>query len=215
MTTEKCVLVDIVASSFFSKPHLVLNAGESVVKCWAEIAKALANAGSIVKGRIILAPSIIMDYEQVDIKALEKLAEFGVISTKVVDPPKRPKVKSVSSVVQPTRVAPVDGFISFDSLKHFEQFWESYPARQGQKLRKTDARNWYTSYIQSETEAKRLQEAVTIYKRSPSVASGFVKDAINFLPDWQTWLEFQPTQVNTSRVSQANINRADDDRLVL
>ena len=78
--------------------------------------------------------------------------------------------------------------------KAFATFWDSYPARNGKKLLKADARDFFIKNV-TDGDISLLMQAVANYRVSKTVQDGFAKDAIRFLRKdfWRSWIE--PEQV--------------------
>ncbi len=74
--------------------------------------------------------------------------------------------------------------------ENFEKFWEIYPARNGKKLLKDDAKKFFIEKIKDE-DFSLLMKAVENYAISKTVTDGFAKDAIRFLKKdfWRSWIE--------------------------
>jgi hypothetical protein len=72
----------------------------------------------------------------------------------------------------------------------FEKFWQLYPLRNGKKLLKADAEEFFVKEIKDE-EFDLLLKAVGNYAVSRTVTDGYVKDAIRFLRKdyWKSWIE--------------------------
>lgn len=225
LENSECYLIDLKKGFLdMDKAWGVINKDPKVQTVWCKLVLLGGNAGAIVKGRIILANSFIADPSFIDDeKSLGRLRDYDLIGFKKVNPVRKPRPKIVGV---PKGISPMDivgksnlvqDFISFDQIKAFDEFWELYPPRQGQKLRRSDAKSWFISNVESQEMLNNVLKALTNYKQSSAAQQGFVKDAINFLTDWRVWAEFDPSsqQATRSRTSQAQINRADDDRLIL
>lgn len=74
--------------------------------------------------------------------------------------------------------------------ENFEKFWKIYPARNGKKLLKDDAKKFFIEKIKDE-DFSLLMKAVENYAISKTVTDGFAKDAIRFLKKdfWRSWIE--------------------------
>ena len=71
----------------------------------------------------------------------------------------------------------------------FEKFWDLYPKRNGKKLLKQDAYQWFKKNI-TDKDLDNLLISTKNYANSKSVKSGYAKDAIRWLrKEWQYWIE--------------------------
>ena len=71
----------------------------------------------------------------------------------------------------------------------FEKFWDLYPKRNGKKLLKQDAYQWFKKNI-TDKDLDNLLISTKNYANSKSVKSGYAKDAIHWLrKEWQYWIE--------------------------
>lgn len=71
-----------------------------------------------------------------------------------------------------------------------EEFWPLYPARDGKKLLKKDARQFFLTKIK-DVEVSLVLQAAGNYAVSKAATDGFAKDAIRFLQKefWRDWIE--------------------------
>jgi hypothetical protein len=218
---DSCVLIDLTSSLMFSRAKAlpILSISRDFETAWIKLVLASAEAGATVRGRVITNHSFIVPSVYVEEATLKQLANHGLLKFKRVAPSARPRTKELAfSTAVSTPVNQTDSFIQFAVVDAFNKFWETYPARQGQKLRKADAKNWYLKSLTSQHDADRLLTAVENYKRSSAVLSGFTKDAINFLQDWESWVNYDPrvaVRGAVGRPTQAQINRVDDDKVIL
>ncbi len=74
--------------------------------------------------------------------------------------------------------------------KFFEEFWELYPLRDGRKLLKDEAKEFFLKKIKDE-EVGAVLQAVRNYRVSKTVTDGYGRDAIRFLRKnfWRSWVE--------------------------
>lgn len=221
---DTCYFIEFSPTVFLAREAIlpILTSHSANIGAWAKVVMAASEASTIVRSRTILPNSLIVDvdyFSDDEQEALYRLSGYGAIKIRKVSPPARPKVKYIASgdseVAAPKLRQPMD----FDAPSWFEQFWLQYPARNGQKLRKSDAKNWFLGNILTIEQVKKLEVAVENYKQSSAVINGFTKDAINFLPDWESWVvvgqETSSGYGNRSRPTQAQINRASEDKLIL
>jgi hypothetical protein len=84
--------------------------------------------------------------------------------------------------------------LSLSDLQHrevsFEDFWNAYPSRNGKKLLKQEAKEFYLKNIQDE-EAVLLLQATKNYAASKTAMDGYAKDPVRFLKKnfWKDWIE--------------------------
>lgn len=74
--------------------------------------------------------------------------------------------------------------------KVFEEFWKTYPSRNGKKLLKKEAQDYFGKNIKDK-EFSLLMKAVHNYANSKECRNGYAKDAIRWLRNdrWREWLE--------------------------
>lgn len=72
----------------------------------------------------------------------------------------------------------------------FENFWKIYPARDGRKVGKAEAKDFFLSTKIKDEEMELILQAVTNYASSDAATRGFVKDAVRFLRKdfWRDWI---------------------------
>ncbi|MFQ5560397.1 MAG: hypothetical protein ACE5FU_07425 [Nitrospinota bacterium] len=100
--------------------------------------------------------------------------------------------------------------IKKEKFKIFEEkFWPDYPARNGKKVLKAKAREFFVKRIKDEEVSLTLQ-AVRNYASSKECRNGYAKDAIRFLQNdyWRDWIEPERPQERKG-VKNANSKAGD------
>ena len=88
----------------------------------------------------------------------------------------------------------------------FKKFWEIYPGRNGKKVGKVEAKEFFLSTKIKDEELELILQAVTNYARSDAATRGFAKDAVRFLRKdfWHDWIEPENLQEVRGAGNQGN-----------
>lgn len=89
---------------------------------------------------------------------------------------------------------------SFDQEQVFSEIWRETIALQVPKpLHKATALRHFAASVKSQADADSLRRALTNYRASRRVSSGFVQDAGTFFKNWGDWVDY--TEKETARVA--------------
>lgn len=81
-----------------------------------------------------------------------------------------------------------------DLSKHFSDFWEAYPHRNGQKKNRKGAESAFSKAINAGVDVRRISEGVEAMRRAPDVLRGYARDPTTWL-NQQGWTDEIPEQL--------------------